>query len=294
MWFIVLLRTLLAGYRVRSNSRIVDRLRIAPEVKRSNKERPMSDYKKLAEDLANSLELTQPAIAISFADVPPSGVSPFTGVVPAGCSFWQLAAARMFFTSATDHELCSIGVHTHHLTQPSSSYPSELQDALQAMSGLDYVRPEEVAAIPVVQREVRHVLYGPLAEFRSAPEVVLLFAQSQQSLIVTEAVSRVDKGIPPALGRPACAVVPQVLNTGRAAMSLGCCGARAYLDALSDSIAMWAFPGSKVEQYCAEIATLARANKTLSVFHARRKEDVESGGRPTVRQSLERLSPQRQ
>jgi hypothetical protein len=59
---------------------------------------------------------------------------------------------------------------------------------------------------------------------------------------------------------------------------------------LSDSIAMWAFPGGKLEQYCAEIIILASANKTLSEFHARRKEDVESGGRPTVRQSLDRLS----
>lgn len=139
-------------------------------------------------------------------------------------------------------------------------------------------------------REVKHVVYGPLAEFRSDPEVVLLFAHAQQGLIVSEAASRVDKGMPPAMGRPACAVVPQVLNHGRAAMSLGCCGARAYLDMLSDSVAMWALPGSKLEQYCAEVVTLSRANKTLAVFHARRKQDVEAGKQPTVRQSLERLS----
>jgi uncharacterized protein (DUF169 family) len=142
----------------------------------------------------------------------------------------------------------------------------------------------------VIQREVRHIAYGPLAEFRIDPDVVLLFAHAQQGLILSEAVSRVDKGIPPAMGRPACAVVPQVLNHGRAAMSLGCCGARAYLDLLSDSIAMWALPGSKLNEYCEQIVILARANKTLALFHERRKEDVASGGRPTVRQSLERLS----
>jgi uncharacterized protein (DUF169 family) len=119
--------------------------------------------------------------------------------------------------------------------------------------------------------------------------VVLLFAHAQQSLILSEAVSRVDKGIPPAMGRPACAVVPQVLNTGRAAMSLGCCGARAYLDVLSENIAMWAFPGKKLEQYCSEIETLARANKTLSAYHMQRREDIGSGARPTVRQSLDRV-----
>src|SRR6185295_13336667 len=131
---------------------------------------------------------------------------------------------------AQDHELCAIGVHTHHLAEPSATHQGELQDVLQAMSGLDYVRADEVAAIAVVERKVKHVVYGPLAEFSSAPEVAMLFAHAQQALIISEAVSRVDEGIPPAMGRPACAVVPQVINQSRAAMSLGCCGARAYLD----------------------------------------------------------------
>jgi len=117
-----------------------------------------------------------------------------------------------------------------------------------------------------------------------------LFAHAQQGLILSEAAGRVDKDVPPAMGRPACAVIPQVLNQGYAAMSLGCCGARAYLDALSDSVAMWAFPGRKLDQYCEQIAVLARANKTLTAFHTRRRVDIESGQRPTVRQSLERVS----
>ena len=250
----------------------------------------MSDYQKLASDLITSLALTQPPIAISFSDAPPPNVTPFDSVVPAGCSFWQQAAAKMFYTSAKDHELCAIGVHTHHLAEPSATHQAELQDVLQAMSGLDYVRADEVAAIPVIERKVKHVVYGPLAEFSSAPEVAMLFAHAQQGLIISEAVSRVDKGIPLAMGRPACAVVPQVINQGRAAMSLGCCGARAYLDILADGIAMWAFPGDKLEHYCAEIVNLARSNQTLATFHTRRKEDVAAGKRPTVRQSLDRLS----
>jgi uncharacterized protein (DUF169 family) len=250
----------------------------------------MSDYQRQAKDLMTSLELPLPPIAISFSDVAPANVPPYDGVVPAGCVFWQEAATRTFVTAAKDHELCAIGVHTHHISGASGSQQAELQEALKAMSGLDYVRQEEVAAIPVVQREVNHVIYGPLADFPLDPEVVLLFAQARQGLILSEAVARVDKGMPLAMGRPACAVVPQVLNGGSAALSLGCCGARAYIDSLTDSVAMWAFPGSKLEQYCKEIIVLARANKTLTTFHARRREDVESGRRPTVRQSLDRLS----
>ena len=250
----------------------------------------MNDYWVLASNLMSSLELSLPPIAISFCSAVPAGVASFDRMAPAGCWFWQEAAKRTFVTATKDHELCAIGIHTHNLSPRAPSYQGELQEVLQAMSGLDYVREEEVAAIPVVQREVKYVLYGPLAESPLEPEVVLLFAHAGQGLILTEAVARVDKGSPPAMGRPACAIVPQVLNHGCAATSLGCCGARAYLDVLSDSVALWAFPGSKLDQYCAEIVTLARANKTLTAFHARRREDVEAGRQPTVRQSLERLS----
>jgi uncharacterized protein (DUF169 family) len=250
----------------------------------------MSDYQKLANDLIDSLELSLPPIAVSFCTVPPPNVPAYDRVVPAGCVFWQEAATRTFVTSTKDHELCAIGVYTHNMSQPSKSHEAELQHALEAMSGLDYVRREEIAAIPVVKREVKHVIYGPLADCPGDPEVVLLFTHSQQGLIVSEAIARVDKDAPPALGRPACAVIPQVLNRGYAAMSLGCCGARAYLNALTDDVALWALPGNKLSEYCEQIVVLARANKTLTAFHSRRRQDVEAGKRPTVRESLERLS----
>ena len=52
---------------------------------------------------------------------------------------------------------------------PNHRTKAELGEALKAMSDLDYVRPDEVATIPVIEREVRHVVYGPLADFPSGP-----------------------------------------------------------------------------------------------------------------------------
>lgn len=250
----------------------------------------MSNYQREASQLMTSLELSLPPIAAAFCDVVPNGVRHFDGVVPAGCAFWQKATTHTFAASAKDHELCSIGLHTHNMSAAPASQPEELQASLKAMIGLDYVREAEVAAIPVLQREVKYAVYGPLADFPVEPQVVILFAHAQQGLILSEAVARVDKGVPPAMGRPACAVVPQVLNRGQGAMSLGCCGARAYLDALTDSVALWALPGSKLGQYCEQIAVFASANKTLTLFHEHRRHDVKSGDRPTVRESLQRLS----
>lgn len=243
-----------------------------------------------SELLMTALQLAQKPVAMAFCDEVPPGVASWDDTAPAGCSFWQEGAARTFATSVQDHELCAIGVHTHHLTPSSSGYEADLQETLKAMSGLDYVRAEEVSAIPVVRQAVKHVVYGPLEDFPAEPAVVLLFAHAGQGLVLSEALTRVDNGIPLAMGRPACAVVPQVLNSGNAAMSLGCCGARAYLDALPDSAAMWALPGNKLSLYCEQIKIFARANGSLKAFHDRRKSDVSKGERPTVLQSLQRIS----
>ena len=244
----------------------------------------MNDMRRVhAEQLMSSLELSLPPVAIAFCDVVPDDVPMFEGVVPAGCAFWPQATARTFATAARDHALCAIGIHTHNLSGAAASQPDELQASLKAMMGLDYVREEEIAAIPVMQDKLAHALYGPLADFPVQPEVVLVFAHAQHGLILSEAVARVDGGTPPAMGRPACAIVPHVLNQRRAAMSLGCCGARAYLDALTDDVALWALPAHCLDQYCEQIAAFADANRTLTAFHERRRQDVESGQRPTVR-----------
>ena len=248
------------------------------------------DRHQQAEQLSASLDLSLPPIAVAFVDALPDGIAQYDGSVPAGCVFWQEAARRTFATSAAHHALCSIGIHTLHLAQAPASQPEELQSALEAMTGLDYVRDEEVAAIPVLRRETKHAIYGPLADFPAEPDVVLLFADARQGLVLSEAIARVDGGVPPAMGRPACAALPQAFNHGVATMSLGCCGARAYLDALSDDTALWALPGSGLDRYCEQITTFANANRTLAMFHERRRADVEAGMRPTVRESLQRLS----
>jgi uncharacterized protein (DUF169 family) len=254
----------------------------------SQKGAPMHNYRKLAEQLVTSLKLSLPPIAVAFSDAVPPNVPAFVGTVPAGCAFWQEAATRTFSTTTKDHELCSIGVHTHNMTQPSELHQTELQETLQAMIGMDYVRVAELKSIPVLKRQIKHAIYGPLLDFPVCPEVVLLFANSRQGLILSEAVGRVDGGAPPAMGRPACAVVPRVINEGRAALSLGCCGARAYLDIMSDGVALWALPAEKLDKYAEQISVLARANAALTVFHVRRREEIESGVRPSVRESLER------
>lgn len=248
----------------------------------------LTDHADLATRLTAALELALPPIAVCLADVPPPGVPAFEGSVPAGCAFWERAASGPFVTATRDHELCAIGVYTHNLAQPSSSQGPELASVLGVLQALDYVREDEVAEIPVLERPVRHVVYAPLRETPLPPDVVLVFADARRGLVVTEAVQRIEPGLPPAMGRPACAVIAQAVNSGRAALSLGCCGARAYLGALDDGTALWALPGSRLGSYVARIEVLAGANRILARFHALRGEDVAAGRRPDYATSLAR------
>lgn len=250
----------------------------------------MSDYAKLSQRLVDALELATSPVAVTFLDESLPGPLPSTPV-PAGCSFWELGTRGMVATNAEHHKFCSIGVHTHNLAGAQPSQQHELEVTLAAMQGLDYVRSQEVESLPVLSNRNSSVVYWPLGEATDfSPSVVLLFAHAAQGLIISEALSRVDGTPPLAMGRPACALIPQVLNGARSAASLGCCGARAYLDLLDDDIALWGLFGEKLESYIDEIEVLANANSVLRRFHEVRRTEVESGGAPTVEQSLERLS----
>jgi uncharacterized protein (DUF169 family) len=239
----------------------------------------------LAGTLTDSLNLTRAPIAVCFADELPARVPTYPGTVPAGCRFWQEAAGGVFATEARQHDLCGIGVYTHNLDR-SPATQKDLGDALKVFSDLGYVREQDLPLIPVMERRSKYVIYGPLSAIPLAPDVVLLFVNADQTLILSEASQQVDGGLPPAMGRPACAVVPQAFNSGRTALSLGCCGARAYLDILTPDVALYAIPGAKLEAFAERVAALAKANSVLTSFHELRRKDVEAGNHPSVRESL--------
>jgi uncharacterized protein (DUF169 family) len=243
-------------------------------------------YTQLSEELAAALNLNQTPVAISFTDVFPTGLFAPSTRVAAGCRFWQDAVTTTFVTVAEDHNSCAIGVHTHNL-EPTSAQQADLMDALKVFRDLGYVRTEDLPLIPVLASRSKYVVYGPLAQTPLPPDVVLFFVNSNQTLVLSEAVQHIENGNPPAMGRPACAVIPQVINTGRAALSLGCCGARAYLDVLTDDVALFAIPGPRIDTYAERIIALSKANHMLSRFHQMRRHDIDRGGSPSIQQSLE-------
>ncbi len=68
----------------------------------------------------------------------------FSGTVPSGCTFWRLAASgNGFYTVPADHLNCPIGSYTHAIDRPAGR-EAELEQALTLMTGIGYVRMEEV------------------------------------------------------------------------------------------------------------------------------------------------------
>jgi uncharacterized protein (DUF169 family) len=244
-----------------------------------------NDWSSHAATLSAALHLKQPPVAVCFADQVPAGVPMWKGAAPAGCRFWEEGTHAVFATISADHELCAIGTYTHNL-ETSPAHDAERAEALKVFASLGYVRPEDLPQIPVLKQRPRYVLYGPLEKVPVRPAVVLLFARPEQALILSEASQQMEAGAPPALGRPACAVVPQAANTKRTALSLGCCGARAYLDVLKSDVALYAVPESRLAAFTARVAELAKANEILTTFHAVRRRDVAKGLTPTIAESL--------
>ncbi len=247
------------------------------------------DFREMSGKLTESVSLSLPPVAVCFADDVPEGVEDWSGRVPAGCRFWQEAATAVFATSPDDHGLCSIGMFTHNL-KTTSEQDIDRGDSLKAFADLGYVREQDIPTIPVLKHRFAYIIYAPLASAPLPPDVVLLFGKAGQMLILSEAAQQVEGGLAPTMGRPACAIVPQVFNTGRAALSLGCCGARAYLDVLTDDVALWAIPGANLNLYVERVTALVKANSILTGFHQLRRGAVENGQSPTVQQSLVAMS----
>jgi hypothetical protein len=155
-------------------------------------------HEKISETLKSSLGLSYPAVSVAFSS---NGVSApaYSGKAPAGCVFWQEAFEGPIKTTAEDHQSCAIGVYTHNMSEAPANYEQQLGAVMSVLGELEYVRPADMPNIPCVGTvEVRHL--QPCWHSGAAPEVVLLFANARQGLVITEAVQQVENAWPVVLG----------------------------------------------------------------------------------------------
>jgi len=231
----------------------------------------MVDYRGIEEQFTEALGLRRRPVAIAFRDTAPAGVMKFAGTEPSGCSFWRVAATgRAFYTVAGDHYNCPIGSYTHNLALPPDRAP-ELEQTLSFMTSIGYLKTEEVPGIPRLATPPAVVVYAPLGETPTDPDVVLFSGQPGRVMLLQEAAARA--GVPvqaPLLGRPTCMSLPAALAHGVIA-STGCVGNRVYTDLGEDELYV-IVPGRHLTAIAEAAQTIAAANQTLFSYHRERRE----------------------
>jgi len=177
---------------------------------------------------------------------------------------------RTFYTVPADHHNCPIGSYTHNIPLPPERAP-ELGQTLALMTGLGYLRMEEVPGIPRLPQTPGVVIYAPLADSPVDPDVVLVAGRPGRVMLLQEAALRAGvAATAPLLGRPTCMALPASLTQGVIA-STGCVGNRVYTDLGEDELYVM-IPGKDVTRVAAEAQTIAAANLKLSEYHRGRRQ----------------------
>ncbi len=220
--------------------------------------------------LQELLGLSLPPVAIAFRNSAPSGMRRVDAPAPAGCGYWRLAAeGQVFYTEASDHYTCPVGAHTHGVDLPPE-VAKELNGLVQTMVQMQYIKMEEIPAIPRRQGPFGVALYAPLAHAPFEPDVVLVRGTVRQLMLLAEAAQAAGvAGGGATMGRPTCAVLPEALQSGRTATSFGCIGNRVYTG-LGDDEGYYAIPGVKVADILGRLAVIVEANRQLEAFHKSR------------------------
>jgi uncharacterized protein (DUF169 family) len=225
-----------------------------------------------AKQLKDLLELTWPPISITFRKETPSGIPRIAESAPSGCTYWRLAAeGQVFYTDASDHFGCPIGSYTHGVNLPPAQ-GKELEGMIETMVGLSYLKMEEVPSIPRREEPFGVAIYAPLANTPFEPDVVIIRGNAKQMMLLSEAINAAGLGNSNGImGRPTCAMIPAVLKTQQAAMSLGCIGNRVYNE-LGDGELYAAIAVPSFAHVLDKLVSIKQSNSRLEQFHIARRD----------------------
>jgi uncharacterized protein (DUF169 family) len=238
-----------------------------------------TSWSELERAFTTHLQLDRAPVAVTFCATVPGGVRKFDGSVPSGCTFWKVAAdaeagRSAFYTVAGDHQNCPIGAHTHNV--PHADGGAMLDELLGMMTGLGYVKMEEVPHIPRWPSTPAAIVYARLGDTPGTPDVVIFACRPSAAMYLTEAARAAGaaSALPP-LPRPTCMAVPAAAAQG-ATMSLGCIGNRVYTGVADDAIYLMV-RGADVARVAGALSTIAHANEQLAAFHRGRRRELTAG-----------------
>jgi len=224
--------------------------------------------------LSELLSLASAPVGIAFRAAAPAGVSRVARPGPAGCAYWKLAAeGGVFYTEAADHYNCPVGSYTHGVELPAER-AAELQQVIGTFVSLQYIKMEEVPALPRRTEAFGVAVYAPLAAMPVDPDVVLVRGHARQIMLVAEAARAAGiAGDGAAMGRPACAMIPAVLGGPTGVTSFGCIGNRVYTG-LGDDELYFTIPGPKIGDVVERLEAVVHANRALETYHEGRRATI--------------------
>jgi len=232
----------------------------------------MNGYASLSQALTSILGLDRPPVGMAPIEAVPKGIPLFKGVSPSSCSFWRQAEKELFAAQDADHMNCPIGamVMGFELTPEAKE---GLQRGLTMMCEVGYVKPEEAQQIPALAKKGKAMLYGPLSNFPVVPEVVVIWLQPAQAMLLREATgdaewkSDVSSKV---FGRPACAALAVASQGAAVSLSFGCSGMRTFTG-IEPAYMLAALSGRLLEKLEPQLQRTHKANCAMQAFYDQQK-----------------------
>ena len=142
----------------------------------------------------------------------------------------------------------------------------ELGDVLEsgdvgALLESGWVTPEAAMAIPVVEQTPEEVVYGPLGESPTDPDVVLLRITGRQLMVIHDAFPTIRIE-----GKPQCHIIA-IAMAGEMAASVGCQLSRVRTQ-MPNAEVTCAIPGSQLEGLLERLAETAKADRAVAQYAA--------------------------
>lgn len=232
-----------------------------------------------ARQLQSDLGLRNPPVALTFLDEAPKGVAGPSGPLPSACSFWRAAEHGMFYATAQDHYQCPVGSMVMGFELPED-VQQRLGEVVDGMCERQYISGGEPPRIPVVKTAHAGILYAPLADATSLPDVVLLWVTPRQAMLCNEAMGTADwrAGYPVTTGRPGCAALPLAMAEGAPSLSFGCAGMRTFTG-IGDDHMLVAVPGAALAVFAEAISAAVSVNSQMISYYEAEQRRV-SGDDP--------------
>ena len=225
------------------------------------------DRTQIASDLQDRIPLAKPPIGLAFVDGQPSEAPRIGKTVPSSCAFWHEAESGVFYAAAEDHYNCTLGAMVMGFELPEAQMGT-LMTEVGMMCDMDYVREEEVPNVPKVEKASGGIVYGPFGQMPIDPDVVLLWVNPMQAMVVSETAGQMNWAASPAgvYGRPGCAAIPVALSHGNVAQSFGCTGMRIN-SAISDEFMLMAVPGDRVESLAGSLSQVTDVHAKMTAHY---------------------------